>query len=110
MTIYLPEDIPDFRLAFDGACKRIIETKLDPTFCELLFELITRVSNHSLIKENLLILTTKFKKQKQEFDSLALEAIEDQWKRLWQFHYNLNQRKKLGNYSDPPVCYANKAI
>lgn len=78
MTISLPNDIAIFRSSFDSTCKRIIETKIDHAFCKLLFELITQLTNHPLLKENFLTLTASAEQKKQQFNAFALEAIEHQ--------------------------------
>ena len=47
MTIYLPEEIPNFRKALDETCDRILQSKNDTVFYELLIQLVATLREHS---------------------------------------------------------------
>lgn len=96
MTIYLPEDLVLFRQSFDSACKRILESEIDAAFYALFFQLIENLSLHPLLKEYTFELESSSAKITQEFNSAALEALEDNWTRLWKYHrHNLKKKKQL---------------
>ena len=96
MTIYLPEDLVLFRQSFDSACKRILESEIDATFYALFFQLIENLCLHPLLKEYTIELESSSAKITQEFNSAALEALEDNWTRLWKYHrHSLKKRKQL---------------
>ena len=92
----LPEDPALFREAFDSACKRILDSEMDATFYDLYSKLIYNLREHLLFKEYIISLEDSLGKQKQEFNSVSLEAVEDAWKRLWKYHrHSLMYRKQL---------------
>jgi len=86
MTIYLPEEIPLFRQAFDATCQRILSSEQDATFYALLTELITNLREHPLLQSWISTLDDENEKRKQEFDRSSLEDLEECWKRLWRYH------------------------
>lgn len=95
-TIYLPKDPVLFHTALDNTCNHILNNKENSAFYLLLVELIECLCEHPFLKEHIKELETESESKKQMFSKLALEALEDNWKRLWKFHrHSLLQRKKM---------------
>lgn len=96
MTIYLPEDPALFRRAFNDTCDRILSCKQNQAFYALFAELAAYLREHSLLKEYIKELEIASEKEKQAFNCIALDALEDNWRRLWKYHrHRLKHRKQL---------------
>lgn len=96
MTIYLPEEINLLRQAFDVACERILNSEKDAVFYALFAELISCLRDHVLLREYILELEAELAKRNYEFNTSALEALEDTWLRLWKAHcWRFKFRKQL---------------
>lgn len=95
MTIFLPENVTEFRHAFDETCKHISSRDQDCTFYTLLFRLIHSLRAHALVKNLIQEADLAISTKKQDFSAAALEAVEEQGKNLWKYHPSYKYRKQL---------------
>lgn len=96
MTFFLPSNPTLFRQPFDEACKRILEAETEVSFYHLFVQFIHLLRGHPLLKEYFGKLENEVAKKKKEFNSAALEALEDNWKGLLRYHHHdFKQRKQL---------------
>lgn len=94
MTIFLPENVTGFRQAFDETCERIIKNDQDSTFYILLTKLMDCLKEHPLVADFVKEVEASTSTRKSDFSLAALEAVEDQWKRLWKYHAHRHKYRK----------------
>lgn len=96
MTIFFPDNVSGFRQAFDETCERIMNSDQDTSFYTLLAEMMISLKAHSLPADFIKEVESSILAKKKDFSLTALEAVEDQWKRLWKYHaHRLKYRKSL---------------
>lgn len=96
MTIYLPDNISNFRQAFNEICDRILSSEYDETFFKLMLDLIVILKKHSLTKGYFKNFKNEYSKWQQEYIAIASNVLEYNWKKLWQYHrHRYNHRKQL---------------
>ncbi|HEY4831533.1 MAG TPA: hypothetical protein VIH61_03130 [Waddliaceae bacterium] len=96
MTFFLPQDHSLFRKAFDETCDRILQSDQDEVFYALFVQLIANLREHSLLKTLIGQAETSSLENQKEFRRIALEVLEYNWKKLWQYHCrSYHHRKRL---------------
>ncbi len=96
MTIFLPQEPANFHKAFDKACNRILKSKYDEVFYELLVQLIEKIRELPFFKETFNEFEAEVFKRQLDFSQLSLNCHEYHWKKLWQYHrHDYKHRRQL---------------
>ncbi len=94
MIFFLPESTILFRQAFDEACKSILDSEIDATFCALLAQFIYCANQNNLLSNTKIEFENLSIARKQEYNAACLEALEEYWNALWAYHKNNPQSRK----------------